>query len=96
MRIELSCEEWDAFSRKRALDDDESALPTCCASISNFRDAILAIHKSNGELTDELSARLREAWEDLFTAHGPNEGWSPIFLRFLAQAGLMWPVAKST
>ena len=89
-------EEWDAFSRKRALNDDRSALPVCCANISNFRDVILAIHENRGELTDKLTVMLHETWMDLYQAHGSDEGWHPTFLKFVTQAGLTWPVVGSS
>jgi hypothetical protein len=79
------------------VSEDNSALPICCASISNFRSAILAIQKNDGEFTDKLSSGLLDAWDDLCHAHGPNEGWSPIFLKFLSQAELTWPtIVEST
>lgn len=93
VQVQLSEEEWDAIcNRKWNSDEDEekSALPPCCANISELRSAIIAIRTNGGDITNLLLENLKERWEWTCDTHDMTGSWA-ILRKFMGQTGLPWP-----
>lgn len=93
MRINLTPEQWDSFSRER-MDDDDSGLQKCCANISALRDVITRIQRNNGDAYGALLEDLAEKWEWCRKGHSFDDQRYPQWgnLRSLIeQAKLHWP-----
>lgn len=98
MRIDLTPEEWTAFSREISDDPKRSALQRCCGNISALRDEILAIKAAAGEVTPDRLARLAERWKWCRSSHDFDDEAYPVWKtlrKLIEQAGMTWPVRGS-
>lgn len=87
-RIILTAEQWKAFSREKAHDDD-SALQACCANISDLRTVILRIAQVDGVLATTDLEDLKMHWDFCKSHFDGRPVWKTL-RSLIEQAGLEW------
>lgn len=87
--VTLSEDEWGALC-DRAIDSGTgeekcTALPVCCANISDLRDQIIILRKNGGKLQEDNKRDLIEAFKWVRGSHGPDEWDWTILNKLMAQ-----------
>lgn len=78
-RVEMTAEEW-----MQLINKEGTALPSCCANISYFRDCIIDVARNDGEIHNWEQRDILKAYNWCVDSH-EEIGDNPIIQKFISQ-----------